>query len=265
MRIAHFMSLAAILFSSNVTLGEQDSPIAAARFGISIDGVQVSAVNVTGGGAATDKLVADKTPLSITIDRDGSEAVWAWLAASTTQGSIEKKVEAQAKGKRRATFTNAHIMEVKFDDLDSNDNKKPMRLTLTVVPNKIVAASDVAPAASSATQKKWLPSNFKVKLGAVALSRISKVENFAIKVKVTESGKPPVFVIENLRMQMDAADQKLLTDALAKDKTKALSIELTNADGSVWKTITLTGVNAKPSKGTASKSITIKGSKILIN
>lgn len=264
MRIAHWLSLAAVLFSSNVTLGEPKSPIAASRFGISIDGVQVSAVNVTGGGAATDKLVADKTPLSITIDRDGSEAVWAWIAAST-QGSIEKKVEAQAKGKRRATFTNALITEIKLDDLDANDNKKPMRATVTVVPNKIVGASDVAPPTTSAAQKKWLPSNFKVNIGGLPLSRTSKIEALAIKQKVTESGKPPVFVIDNLRMEMDAADQKLLTGALAKDKTKHLAIELTNADGSVWKTITLTGVSAKPSKGPASSSMTIKGSKILIN
>jgi hypothetical protein len=56
-----------------------------------------------------------------------------------------------------------------------------------------------------------------------------------------------------------------ITDALAKDKQKPLRIELTNDDGSVWKTITISGVNAKPNKGTASSSMTIKGSKILIN
>lgn len=265
MRLAHWMALGAVLLSSNVTLGEQSSPISASRFGISIDGVQVSAVNVTGGGAATDKLVADKTPLRITIDRVGSEALWAWIGSSVSQGSIEKKVEAQAKGKRRATFTNALVTEVKLDDLDANDNKKPMRVTVTVVPNKIVGASDVAPPTTSSVQKKWLPSNFKVKVGGIPLPHVKKIEALAIKQKVAESGKPPVFVIENMRIALDAADQKLITDTLAKDKQKPLSIELTNDDGSVWKTITLTGVNAKPGKGSASSSMTIKGSKILIN
>ena len=83
--------------------------------------------------------------------------------------------------------------------------------------------------------------------------------------KRQESGKPPVFVVDAMRLALNAADQKLITDTLAKDKQKPLVIELTNADGSVWKTFTLTGVNAKPGKGSASSSMTIKGSKILIN
>lgn len=264
MKLAHFLPLAAVLFSSQVTLGEQKSPIAAARFGISIDGVQVTALNVTGGGSATDKLTADQTPLKITIDRDDSDAMWSWITASVNQGIVEKKIEAQAKQRRRATFTNAQITEVKFDDLDANNSKKQMTVTITVVPQKIVGATDVAAPKAKAVQKRWSPSNFRAKIGGLPLAKTTKIEALAIKQKVTESGKPPVFVAENVVLHLDVEDRKKLADTLAKDKTKPFVIELTNDDGSVWKTITFTGVNAKPTKG-ASGSMTMKGSKILIN
>lgn len=260
MKLVHVLPLAAVLFSSQVSFGE--SPISASRFGISIDGVQVSAVSVTGGGMASEKLTADKTPLKITIDRNDADAMWSWIAA-TSQGVVEKKVEAQAKNRRRATFTGAQVTEVKLDDLDANSSKKDMNAVVTIVPQKLVAATDVAAPTKSSVQKRWLPSNFRVKIGGIPLAKTKKIEALTIKQKVTETGKAPVFVVENVIVHLDADDQKKVTDGLAKDKTKTFVIELTNDDGSVWKTITFTGVTAKPNK--ASSSMTMKGSKILIN
>jgi hypothetical protein len=256
------MSLAAVLLSHEVTLGKQKDPVTAARFGISLDGVQVAALNVTGGGAATDKLAADQTPLKITIDRNDSAEMWAWVTTTVNRGTVEKKLEAQAKGKRRATFTNATITEIKIDDLDANDGKKAMTATITVVPQKLVGASDVPAPKSTAAQKSWNPANFRMKIGGLPV-QAKKIEALVIKQKVTDTAKKRVFVAENVVLRLDDANQKLLVDTLAKDKTQALAIELSNDDGSAWKTLTFQEVIVKPGK--AGAPVTVKSQKIVIN
>jgi hypothetical protein len=264
MKLAHWMSLAAVTLSSNLVLAEKESPISASRFGISIDGVAVSATNVLGGGTSNAKVAADHTPLVISVDRTGADAMWSWITASINQGPVEKTVVAEAKGKRRATFAGATVTEVKLDDLDANNSKKPMQVTVTIVPKTIVDAKAIK-GNLGMKQKSWNPANFRVKMGGLPAG-VSKIDSFAIKQKVLEKDKPPVYVVENLRLIVDTSGAKVITDTLAKDKQKALAIELTNDDGTVWKTFTLSGLTAKTTKSSKQKSeITMKGSKILIN
>jgi hypothetical protein len=266
MKLSHWFSIGAMLLSSSTSLAADSTPIAASRFGISIDGVQVSVKAFEGGGVAAETSKPSTTPLKITIDRSGSDAMWQWVATSINQGPAPKKIEGQAKGKRRATFTGALIQEVKFPDLDAKDGKKHMDVTITVVPKRIAAAPDVKQTAPTAKQKSWNPANFRVKIGGLPVSRVSKIDSFTIKVKVVDGGKSPVWALENLRLTLDAAGSKMIKDTLAKDATKPLTIAFTDDDGSVWKTLSVSGLQIQTS--TASKAdgtITLKGSKILIN
>jgi len=264
MKLSRWFSIGAILLSSSTSLAENSSPIAASRFGISIDGVQVSVKAFEGGGVATETSKPSSTPLKITIDRTGSDAMWQWVATSINQGPVPKKIEGQAKGKRRATFTGVMVTEVKFSKLDAKDGKKHMDVTVTVVPERIAAAKDVKGNAT-VKQKSWNPANFRVKIGGLPLGRVSKIDSFTIKQKV-ESGKAPVWALEGLRLTLDAAGAKTIKDMLAKDATKPLTIAFTDDDGGVWKTLTVSGLQIQTSTASkADSSITLKGSKILIN
>jgi len=264
MRLLHVLCAGVVLFVSSASFGQQNDPITASRFGISIDGVQTSVFGFEGGDVPGDVAKPTSTPLKLTVDRTGSEAIWQWIAASINSGPTEKKIEGQAKGRRRAVFTGAHITEVKFDDLDANAGKKPMRVVVTIVPKQVVAVADDKSKPEPAL-KGWHTANFRVKIGGLPVERVSKIDSLTWKQKVVEGGKQ-VLELADVRMTVDGSGAKALEDALAKDKSKALTITLTGDDGSVWKTITVTGLKIHASQAAgANKSMILKGSKILVN
>ena len=265
MKLVHWLSVGAVVLSSSASFGQQKDAVSAARFGISIDGYEVSVKDFVGGDVASDKPKASSTPLKITVDQTGADAMWQWIATSINQGPVEKKIEGQATGRRRATFTSAHITEVKFDDLDASGSKKPMQVTVTVVPKQIVAAAEAAKPKPAPAQKPWHAANFKVAIGGLPLTKVSKIDSLTIKQKASESGKP-AFELADLRVTLSTADAKTVADTLAKDATKPLTIGLTNDDGSVWKTLTVHGLKIQPAQAAGSNgTIIIKGSKILVN
>lgn len=67
MKRSQALAFSAALAVSSASLAADDDPITAARFGISIDGVQASAKAIEGGGIATATAKASSTPLQITI------------------------------------------------------------------------------------------------------------------------------------------------------------------------------------------------------
>ena len=191
--------------------------------------------------------------------------MWQWIAASLNQGPVEKKIEGQAKGKRRATFSNAIISEVKFDDFDANASKKAMQVTVTVVPKQIVTAGEAAKSTPQSAAKRWSPANFRVKVGGIPLAKVNKIESFTIKQKVTESGKA-AYEVTDMRIKLDTADAKTFADALAKDKSAPLVIALTSDDDTVWRTLTVTGLKIQPTQASGGGGdIIIKGKNIAIN
>lgn len=266
MKLSQAFALSAALLISGTSLAGDNDAITAARFSISIDGYSMSAKAFEGGSLATEKSTASSTPLKVVIDRTGSEPMWQWIAATFQNGPVKKKVEGQAKGKRRATFTGATITEVKFADLDAKDGKKHMDVTVTLVPERIAAAPEPKSPAVKPAPKSWHPANFRVKVGGLPLAKVTKIDAFTIKQKIKESGKPPVMVLDSARLTLDAADAKKLSDALAKDATQSLTIAFTNDDGSVWKSLVISGLTVVSTQaGKAGSNMTIKGSKILLN
>jgi hypothetical protein len=203
MKLLHWVSLGAVLLTSSASFGQA---LEAARFGISIDGQSASVIGFNGGEAPGAAAKATSTPLKVTVDRSGSDAMWQWIATSLNQGPVEKKIEGQAKGKRRATFSSATISEVKFDDFDANASKKPMRVTVTVVPKQIVAAVEAGKSKQEPAAKSWSPASFRVKVGGIPLAKVHKIESFTIKQKVTESGKA-AYEVTDMRIKLDGGSR----------------------------------------------------------
>jgi hypothetical protein len=208
------------------------------------------------GGAQADKSkflvsIGGKTPTSVksvkggtrkmtlVIDRNGAGPIWSWVEASLTQGAAEETVVVP-EGDKWVELGGSVVTSVSFPALDTT-SKAELSLDVTFQAKKTAPAKPLSSSSKSAVQKRWLPSNFRFKVGDLPTQSATKIDKLTWKIP----NKPKKPSVSPLRITLDAKDANAWSAWLADGKAKTGSIQLTDDDGSVWRTIELEGVTPK--------------------
>lgn len=117
-----------------------------------------------------------------------------WVASVWRKSVMEKSgavilADMNFKERRRVTFANALVTEVKLDDLDANNNKKPYQMTYAIVPEmmKYESASGAQIKGNlGMKQKSWNPANFRIKMGGLPCERVTKASGLKCSVEVAK-------------------------------------------------------------------------------
>jgi len=117
-----------------------------------------------------------------------------WIGSIWRQDIIEKSgaivlADSNFVEKRRATFTNACVTEVKVDDLDANNNKKPCQLTYKFAPEMLKYESGAGSKIKGnlgTKQKSYNVANFRIKMGGLPCDRVTKVSGLSLTSEVTK-------------------------------------------------------------------------------
>jgi hypothetical protein len=117
-----------------------------------------------------------------------------WIAAIWRKDVIEKSgaiilADMNFKERRRATFSGACVTEVKLDDLDANNNKKPYQLSYKFAPEMLKFESGSGAQIKGnlgMKQKSWNPANFRVKIGGLPCDRLTKLSGISVTSEVAK-------------------------------------------------------------------------------
>jgi phage tail-like protein len=207
------------------------TPIAQHRFVLSLDNEFFPLQDFTGGNiegnvvtihsGALDparKSISTLTyePLVLSVGMSMGQPMIDWIKSSI-QGSAERKdgsvvaVNSANKAQRYRHFSDALISEVAFPTLDGS-SKEAGFFTIKFDPEEITYAKGddaVIKPSGSIKQKKWLTSNFRLRLGDLPCNRVSKIDGFTITQQVTTPGRVD---FPNLRITFSAADREAWED-----------------------------------------------------
>jgi hypothetical protein len=234
-----WFGLAALaLAAGSVQAQSKSKSYAAGHFALSLDG-QPTLVRSIDGGSVKGETTATAV---IEIDRVGADAMWKWLEGDW--GQTKKTLVFPLAKKRRLDWTVGHVTEVKFPKLSASE-KTPVSLTLVIAGQASTAKKGKLTNPTDMKQKTWSPANFRFRLGDLPTGRVSKIDSFTIKVGDAKGDVqvPP------LSVTLDAADAGAWKVAVKSKHKKAGAIELTEDDGSVWKTVDLGEVVVSSMKG----------------
>lgn len=134
------------------------------------------------------------TSCSVTIGMSDCRQQIEWISSIWNKNVMEQSgaiilSDHNFKERRRAEFTNALIEEVKWDDCDANNNKKPYQMTYKFAPESLKFLSGSGAQIKGdlgAKQKAWNPGNFRVKLGGLPCERITKVSGLSVTSEVAK-------------------------------------------------------------------------------
>jgi len=182
----------------------------AGKFALEIDGVNGGwCKDVTGGNAkaevVTEKMGPDHIAkkhlagvtyedIKITCGTGMSKGFYNWIKDSFDHKYTRKNgaiiaADYNYKEMSRMTFTNALITEVGFPALDAS-SKDQASMSLSWHPE--ITRTTTSPANTifnslkndQAIQKKWLPSNFRLKIDGLDCTRVTKIDAITVKQKV---------------------------------------------------------------------------------
>jgi hypothetical protein len=259
MKLTRWLVLGALLLATGASHAEKKKPAKSGSYVLTIDDTPAMVPEVSAGST-------DAAPVSVKVDRNGSEALWQWMSTALSNQSVEKTVSVDATGKRRLDMAGSHITEIKFPPLDAKDGKKHVNVTLVIQPGTVTESktktSDIKGVVNT-KQKKWLSSNFRLRIGDLPTKGVKKVDAISFKLSTKHPAK---VTVPDIKFLIDSSNESAWTQALKSKAKKSGSIELTEDDGTVWKTLDLTGVRVKAvtavSDGT---SVTLKVDKVALN
>ena len=214
---------------------------AAGRFLLYLDGTLV-ALPTLAGGAIRGEVVTFRTgtgtlpvkrisgvkyePFRLGVGMGMGQPLYDWSKAMITGSPVSKVgsvalANAQGKAQAYRNFRDALVEEVTFPALDAS-NKGAALFAITLSPAEIAhAPGDGADLETTvgAKQKKWLCSNFRLRLAGLedACKRVAKIDSFTVKQHIVEvaSGsspartkQPTTLEIPNLTVTFAAADAK---------------------------------------------------------
>lgn len=177
------------------------------HFALELDGEHAGWLQSAEGGYAVGEVVTEKLggdwlakkhignvkyeDISIVVDTAPAGPLLRWVqstldgAQKPTSGAIISTDE-RFREQSRLSFYNALVTEIGFPAMDAA-SKDAAKMTLKFKPevtrNKRGGGGAALP---PAPQKMWLPANFKISIGNLDCSRVSKIEALSIKQKVTE-------------------------------------------------------------------------------
>lgn len=141
-------------------------------------------------------------------------------------------------GGGRISFYSSNIPEVEFPALDVNASEAGFfECMMDMQETKFDGFFDTSTAEKTAIksqQKLWLPSNFRVGIGGMPTSRVSKVEAITVRQIATAEG-PRYQIAESIVMTIPAEDSGPFMEwykaALSGEARKPLTIEYQDSDG----------------------------------
>lgn len=244
---------------------------AAGHFFLMLDGVLVGELRDVEGGHAVGDVVTERLgpdlvlrkhigavkyeDITMKVNLEIEPALRKWVA-DWLQNHVTRKngaiiaTDFDYNAKSYLDFFNATIVEIGMPALDAA-SKDPAYLILKLRPEyaRHRAAAGEKVAAAKATQKKWLPANFRFRLGDLPASRISKVEALTIKRSVAEGSvgesrdyeiEPSHLEIPNLVITLAESHAKPLYDwhadfvsegRNAADQEKSATLEFLSPNG----------------------------------
>jgi phage tail-like protein len=163
-------------------------------------------------------------PFTINIGMSMGKGLYEWIKASLDKQHMRKNGYVAAadfnyKAQSYRHFRDALISEVTVPALDAS-SKDTAFFTIKFDAEEVTfAAGDDAAVQGTVNtkQKKWLQSNFKLRLGDLPCTRVSKIDSFTIKQSVVadETGEariptkePGKLEIPNLKITLSASDVK---------------------------------------------------------
>jgi hypothetical protein len=140
---------------------------------------------------------------------------------------------------RRTDFSNALITEVGFPASDVA-SKAPGYLTLKFAPESTTVNSAKGKLnGRPSNQKLWLPSNFRLSIGDIDLSSVSRVEGYPVKWELSAEGvrEPGKLEVPSLKITMPESDSKPLHDWFDDFVIKGNNVEADELIGLLdWRT-----------------------------
>jgi len=184
----------------------------AGRFAMDLGGKFAGWISSIEGGHATSDVVVEKLgadmiqhkhlagvkyeDISVSCGTSMSKAFYSWIDASLSRKHARNDgaiitADYDQKEVSRLTFWHALITEVGFPALDAA-SKDAAKMTIKFSPERTRATQSKGGAASApigkGEQKKWLPSNFRLKIDGLdkGCAKVNKIEALTIKQKVVE-------------------------------------------------------------------------------
>lgn len=210
---AALISLASIASADMSTIYPEKPGFAPGSFLLSIDGVKTGFVRSVQGGGITAEVIAEQLgpngtvkkhlsgvkyePITIETGLEMGKSFNDWISL-TLAGAASNVRKAGAivacdhnfKALSAQEFNDAILTEVSFPTLDASA-KEAASLAITFQPGVTrtkTAAGDCAVSVPG-KPKQWLTSNFRLELNGVETNRISKIDSFSVKQRVSEENK----------------------------------------------------------------------------
>jgi phage tail-like protein len=201
------MALTAVSFED--LLAEPQRSYAAGKYAVELDGVLAGWLYSAEGGHATSDVVegggsgpvkkhiagVKYEDIVLTCGTGMSKGFYDWIIACAERRYIRKNgaivtCDYNFKEMSRLEFENALITEVGFPALDAA-SKDAAKMSIKISPEltrEKMNRGGTLSSAKNAMQKKWVPSNFRLKIDRLDCSRVSKID--AITIKQQAGGNP---------------------------------------------------------------------------
>jgi hypothetical protein len=172
-------------------------------YALFLDGVEIGWLKSVDGGNAEAEVIKERPndffakkhpgtvkyePITIQINQPLPKAISGWISGFMDGKVIRKNgkivvTDYAMKSFKEIEFFNAPISEVNFPAVDAS-SKELVFLTIKIAPEYIRYArgseKKVMPSIPL-PQKKWLSSNFRLQIGGLDCSKVSRVESFTIR------------------------------------------------------------------------------------
>jgi len=186
----------------------------AGKYGIELDGIMAGWVSSVEGGHATSDVVNEKVgpdhivhkhiagvkyeDITISCGTGMSKGFYEWIKASFDHNYGRKNgaviaADYNYKEHSRLTWHFGLISEIGFPALDAS-SKDAAKMSIKVTPEytrqtTTTGGPSVAGKYSNnpGVQKKWLPSNFRLKIDGLDTTRVNKVEAIVVKQKIIDN------------------------------------------------------------------------------
>jgi phage tail-like protein len=185
----------------------------AGKFALDLDGTTAGWVQSMRGGEALSDVVEEKlgpgavikkhiagvkySDIEVACGTGMSKSFYQWLADTVDRKYSRKNgavisADYDYKEQSRLSFYNALIKEIGFPALDAA-SKDAAKLTVKFSPEYTRQQRGGGPSVKgngyigAAVQKKWLPSNFRLKIDGLDCTRVNKIEALVIKQAIVEN------------------------------------------------------------------------------